>query len=77
MIDIKIANKVHDKLIKRIGGGTGIRDIGGLDAALNRPFATFDGVDLYPTAIDKAAVLLESLVINHPFIDGISARPTH
>lgn len=31
---------------------------------------TFDGQDLYPTAIDKAAAIFESLIINHPFIDG-------
>jgi death-on-curing protein len=70
MIDIKIANKIHDKLIERIGGGKGIRDKGVVEAAPYRPNATFDGVDLYPTAIDKAAALFESIIINHPFIDG-------
>lgn len=32
--------------------------------------STFDGVELYPTVLDKAAALIESIVINHPFIDG-------
>lgn len=41
-----------------------------MEAPLNRPFATFDGVDLYASAIDKAAALLESVVKNHPFVDG-------
>ncbi len=35
-----------------------------------RPYATFDQKDLYPTEIEKAAALFESLIINHPFIDG-------
>ena len=52
------------------GGSKGIRDNNGLEAAVARPYATFDMVDLYPTAIEKAAAICESLVINHPFIDG-------
>ena len=31
---------------------------------------TFDGKDLYPTLIEKAAALGYSIIINHPFIDG-------
>jgi prophage maintenance system killer protein len=31
---------------------------------------TFDGIDLYPTAIEKATAIFESLIINHPFMDG-------
>jgi death on curing protein len=41
-----------------------------LISALNRPFATFDLKELYPAPIEKAAALLESIVSNHPFIDG-------
>lgn len=37
----------HSVLIERFGGADGIRDEGLLDAALNRPFATFGGVDLF------------------------------
>jgi len=70
MIDLRRANYVHDKLIDEFGGSKGIRDLGGLEAALHRPYATFDGIDLYPTAIEKAAAIFESLIINHPFIDG-------
>jgi len=61
---------IHSQLIKIYGGAQGIRDMGLLDSSLNRPFATFDGIDLYTTPIEKAAALLESLLINHPFIDG-------
>jgi death on curing protein len=41
-----------------------------LEAAVARPFATFDGEDLYPDVASKAAALLHSLVSNHPFVDG-------
>ena len=46
------------------------RDLGLLLSALARPYATFDQIDLYPTAVEKPAAILESLIINHPFIDG-------
>jgi len=70
MIDIKTVESIHNILIDRFGGSKGIRDMGALEAALARPLATFDQIDLYPGAIDKASALFESLIINHPFIDG-------
>jgi death-on-curing protein len=70
MIDVSTANRIHDELIDKFGGIKGIRDKGSLEAAVNRPYATFDSVDLYPTPFDKAAALFESMVINHPFMDG-------
>ena len=70
MIDIKTVESIHSILIDRFGGGKGIRDKGALEAALARPYATFDQKDLYPTTVDKAAAIFESIVINHPFIDG-------
>ncbi len=60
----------HKQLIDKYGGSYGIRDMGALESAINRPFMTFDSVDLYPSSIKKAAAILESLLINHPFIDG-------
>ena len=61
---------IHDRLIDETGGSGGIRDLGLLAAAVARPQATFDGVDLYPDLFSKAAALMASLVNNHPFIDG-------
>ena len=52
------------------GGSVGIRDLGLLESALARPQAIFDGEDLYPTIIDKAAALFHSMLFNHPFLDG-------
>lgn len=70
MIDIEFVLRIHKTLIKLYGGKQGIRDIGLLDAALKRPFQTYEGKDLYISVIDKAAALIQSLIINHPFADG-------
>src|SRR5688572_20333207 len=61
---------IHDQMIKRFGGSSGIRDVGLLESAVARPKATFDGNDLYPSIFQKAAALLQSLLKNHPFVDG-------
>jgi death-on-curing protein len=70
MISLKEVKQIHNLLIKEFGGAPGIRDYGALDAALNRPFATFDLQELYPNPADKAAAIIESILINHPFVDG-------
>ena len=70
MISIRDAEQIHKILIDTFGGAHGIRDISALESALKRPFQTFDNKELYPTAIDKAAALAESILNNHPFIDG-------
>lgn len=51
-------------------GVSRIRDLGLLDAAAHRPQSSLMGQDAYPGLHEKAAVLLESLVRNHPLIDG-------
>ncbi len=61
---------LHSRLITETGGGHGIRDLGMLLSALGRPQATFDKKELYPDLILKAAALMDSLVRNHPFVDG-------
>ena len=70
MISLKEVEIIHNILIDKFGGSKGIRDLGLLESALARPFATFDNNDLYPNPVDKAAAILESIAINHPFIDG-------
>jgi death on curing protein len=70
MIKIEEVEKIHDILIEKFGGLKGIRDQGALDSAINRPYQTFDGQDLYPEPTDKAAAIFESIISNHPFIDG-------
>ena len=61
---------IQARLISETGGETGLRELGQLESAVARPLATFDGRDLYPGLFEKAAVLLDSLVNNHAFMDG-------
>ena len=62
--------KMHSLLIQETGGSDGVRDEGLLDSALNLPFQSFDGEDIYKTIQAKAARLGFSLINNHPFVDG-------
>ena len=61
---------VHERMLQTFGGSPGLRDETALLSAIERPRATFSGQELYPGLLEKAAVLLESLCQNHPFVDG-------
>lgn len=61
---------IHARLIEETGGSHGVRDLGMLLSAAGRPQASFDGQDLYSDLFSKAAALMESLIRNHPFVDG-------
>jgi death-on-curing protein len=70
MISVKDVLKIQRILIENFGGENGVRDIGALESALNRPFATFNSAELYPGPVEKAAAIIESIIVNHPFVDG-------
>lgn len=61
---------LHERMIQKYGGSSGVRDMGMLESAVGRPFATFGGEDLYPDTFMKAGAFIQSIVKNHPFIDG-------
>jgi death-on-curing protein len=61
---------LHQLMAEATGGSVGVRDEGLLDSALEGAFATFDGVELYPSKEEKAAKLGYSLISNHAFVDG-------
>jgi len=69
-ISVEQLLRLHERQIRAFGGSHGVRDGGGLESAAARPQMTFGGEDLYPDAASKAAALLHSIVMNHPFIDG-------
>jgi death-on-curing protein len=50
--------------------GIVVRDAGLLESAVHRPSAAMFGQEAYPDLFDKAAALLQSLAVNHPFFDG-------
>ena len=56
---------LHDVLIAELGGSFGLRDMGALESAILRPqMGYYDGI------IEEAAAMMESLAMNHPFVDG-------
>lgn len=61
---------LHSQLIAETGGIGGLRDEGMLESAMNAPFQTFAGEEVYPSLQQKATRLCFGLVKNHPFIDG-------
>jgi len=69
-LSIEQVFEIHAYQIRRFGGSAGLRDRGALEAAVSRPQMTFGGEDLYPEIAAKAAALMHSLVMNHPFVDG-------
>lgn len=59
------ALELHRLVIERFDGDGGVRDLGLLESALYRPQTGY-----YEDVIQMAAALMESLLINHPFVDG-------
>ena len=61
---------LHKIITDETGGDPNIRDTGLLDSALESAYATFDGIELYPSIEEKGAKLAYSLISNHSFVDG-------
>ena len=59
------ALEIHKRLIFRFGGQDGMRDLGLLESALFRPQTGY-----YESLPDMASALMESLLLNHAFVDG-------
>ncbi len=70
MITKEIILQLHELSIINYGGLKGIRDEGLMESAIARPYQTFGGEDLYSITFEKAAAIAESIIINHPFLDG-------
>ena len=62
--------KLHGMSVHFFGGSSGIRDVELPESAVARTFQTFRSEYLYASVFDKSAALLESIVENHPFVDG-------
>jgi death-on-curing protein len=62
--------ELHLRILHQSGGSEGIRDPSALLSAVGQPLQTFDGIDLYPTIVEKASALAFFLCRNHAFIDG-------
>ena len=62
--------KLHEAIYERYGGDVGVLNDGMLDSALQTPFQTFGGEELYPETKDKIIRLAYGLIKNHSFRDG-------
>jgi death-on-curing protein len=69
-VEIDEVYLIHQTIIKRAGTKASVRDFSLLHSAVERPKASYSGQDLYPNVFAKAAALLQSLCLNHPFTDG-------
>lgn len=70
MISYKEVLNIHDILTSQFGGEAEVRDKDVLQRAVVRPQLSLDGVPQFPSAIDKAAAILETIVSEKPFVDG-------
>ena len=62
--------EIYKVLTDATGGTIGVREEGLLLSAIEAPYQTFFGEDLFPTTLEKAVRLGYGLVANHPFVDG-------
>lgn len=69
--------ELHTQLEDAFILSPGIRDKSLLASAVNAPFQTFMGNDLYPSIYDKAAQLCYGIANNHPFTDGNKRTALH
>ena len=69
--------ELHTQLENTFILSPGIRDKNLLASAVNTPFQTFIGNDLYPSIYDKAAQLCYGIANNHPFTDGNKRTALH
>ena len=61
---------IHYRILRETNGILTIRDLTLLQSAVGRPRASFGGEEFYKTVWLKAAALMHSLILNHPFVDG-------
>ena len=69
--------ELHKQLEYEFVLSSGIRDESLLISAVNSPFQTFMGSDLYPSIYDKSAQLCYGIANNHPFTDGNKRTALH
>ena len=62
--------ELHKMLIAQTGGSYGLRDMGILEGVLASSESEFDGVEFYPSILEKIAKITSAMIQNHPFIDG-------
>lgn len=59
---------INQRICQRQGGVTGVLSLDGLKQAANRPAMCIDGYEPFPGIWEKAAVLMETLMLEKPFL---------
>lgn len=62
--------ELHTRILETTGGRPGLLNPAALEASLRQVQMTFQGRELYPTLVEKAAALGYCIIANHPFLDG-------
>ncbi len=69
-LSVKEVIRLHYQTVANWGGAHGVRDLSLLESAVGRPRAGYGRYEVHPDLFSKTAALLQSLIKNHPFIDG-------
>jgi death-on-curing protein len=69
-IDLDSVLRLHERILHETGGASGVRDLGTLTAAIERPASGFGNTELFRTVFLKAAALAHGIATSHPFVDG-------
>lgn len=72
-IEVDRVLKLHDALINKYGGLSGVRDAGLLDICLNSCFAQFGETEFYPAVLEKSLKLQFQLFSIIRFVMEINA----
>ena len=68
---------IHDYQIQRFGGAAGVLNLPLLESAISRPETNISGTEMYDSPFEKAAILLYSIIKNHPFVDANKRTGLH
>ncbi len=70
LLNVEEIIELHEKLIERTGGSSGLRDLSLLESAVYSAVSSYGGTEAYPSIEEKSARLMFSLTNNHAFVDG-------
>lgn len=70
LLTVEEVIELHDKLIDKTGGSSGLRDQSLLESAVYSAMSSFADNEAYPSVEEKSARLMFSLTNNHAFVDG-------
>lgn len=70
LLTVKHIQDIHDFVVKETGGPFGVRDQGRLEAVIAVQSQHVFGKETYPGPYQKAAAIVQAIIVDHPFLDG-------